>query len=121
MKPKLKDKKITIYSYVNVSEPGMMPQEKWKPIHPGQLWAYVRQLSATEYFAAAAVQHKESILFVVNWRDGITASNLIEYRGKFYDITRVDTFEGYKNDLQLYADEAVGGGIPEPDDILPYE
>jgi hypothetical protein len=25
------------------------------------------------------------------------------YKGVFYNITRVDTFEGYKEDLKLYA------------------
>ena len=27
----------------------------------------------------------------------------IEYGGKFYDITRVDVFESYKQDLKLFA------------------
>ena len=121
MGKRLKDKKIIIYNYIEVSEPGNMPQEKWKPLHPGKLWAYVRQLSATEFFAAATTQHQESILFVVSWRDDITPDCLIEYKGKFYDITRIDTFEGYKSDLQLYADEVIGGGIPRPDEIIPYE
>ncbi len=121
MGKRLKDKKITIYSYVEVSEPGHMLQKKLKPIHPGKLWAYVRQLSVTEFYVARAQQQQESILFVVNWRPDITTECLIEYKGKYYGIIRIDTFEGYKGDLQLYADEPKGGHMPNTDSMLPYE
>lgn len=114
----LKDKKITIYQTV-VTENEIGDQiTKYQPIHPGKLWAYVRQLSAKEYYAAAAVQNKEEMLFTVNWRPDISPKMYIEYKGKWYNIERVDTFEGYKENLHLYASELVRP--PDEDDIIPY-
>jgi len=115
----LKDKKITIYKEVMTKDEWGNQRSSYQPIHPGKLWAYVRQLSATEYFAAAAVQNKEEMLFTVNWRPDITPQMYIEYKGVWYDIQRVDTFEGYKENLHLYASQTLRP--PDPDDIIPYE
>lgn len=117
---KLKDKKITIYKPESRRDSTGNFITSWRPIHAPSLWAYVRQLSAKEYYAAATTNSKEETLFCVNWRPGITAKLMIEYRGKFYNITRVDTFEGYKADLKLYASE-ITGSVPGPDKLLPYE
>lgn len=43
------------------------------------------------------------VQFVINLRDDTTTAHVIRYKGVDYDITRVDTFEGYKADLTLYA------------------
>jgi hypothetical protein len=60
------------------------------------------------------------MFFTINWRQGVNAADcFIEYRGVFYDITRVDTFEGYKEDLKLYA--ALLASQPKPGDILPWD
>ena len=48
-------------------------------------------------------QAVEEVQFVINWRDDITTRHIVRYKGVDYDITRVDTFEGYKSDLTLYA------------------
>ena len=114
----LKDKKITIYKRVMTNDEWGNQIIKYQPIHPGKLWAYVRQLSATEYFAAAQVQNKEEMLFTVNWRPDITPKMYIEYKGVWYDIKRVDTFEGYKESLHLYASEMIHA--PDEKEILPY-
>ena len=42
------------------------------------------------------------------------------YREKWYVIDRVDTFEGYKEDLKLLAKEATQAEIPPADEIVPY-
>mgnify|MGYP001160157564 FL=1 len=114
----LKDKKITIYRKIITVDDWGDQISSYQPIHPGKLWAYVRQLSATEYFAAAQVQNKEEMLFTVNWRPDITPQMYIEYKGVWYDIQRVDTFEGYKENLHLYASQI--SEPPGPDDIIPY-
>lgn len=114
----LKDKKITIYRKIITVDDWGNQISSYQPIHPGKLWAYVRQLSATEYFAAAQVQNKEEMLFTVNWRPDITPQMYIEYKGVWYDIKRVDTFEGYKENLHLYASQTLRP--PDPDDIIPY-
>ena len=100
----LKDKKIILYrAEQSTDKEGFPTAAKYKPIHDGRLWAYVRQLSASEFYAAKAVQNSEEMLFVVNWRGDLTADLYIEYKGVFYNVTRVDTFEGYKEDLKVYA------------------
>ena len=114
----LKDKKITIYKKVITEDDWGNRISSYQPIHPGKLWAYVRQLSAKEYFAAAAVQNTEEMLFTVNWRPDITPQMYIEYKGVWYDIQRVDTFEGYKENLHLYASQTIHA--PRESDIIPY-
>jgi len=99
----LKDKKIEILEGRNVAEPGNMPRYEWTPIHEGKLWAYVRHLSAREYYAAKAVQAEEEMLFIINWRNDITTDMIIKYKNRYFYIIRIDTFEGYKGDIKIYA------------------
>ena len=66
------------------------------------VWAYFRQLSGKEVFAAATTNYKEEVLFTINYRTDLTTACVVRYRGVLYDITRIDTFEGYKEDLTLY-------------------
>lgn len=98
---KLKDKKIEILAVQNVVNENGYAVETLKPICP-PVWAYFRHLSGKEYFAANAEQVKEEVLFQVNYRAGLDTTHVIRYNGVLWDITRVDTFEGYKADLKLY-------------------
>lgn len=104
---KLKDKKITLYKRTSTQGPSGYPIETYTPVHGGKLWAYVRQTSGEQYYAAMAINVKEEMLFVVNWRADLdlsaAATYFIVYKKSWYDIQRVDTFEGYKEDVQLYA------------------
>lgn len=112
MKKRLKDKKIQILKGQEFAEPGDMPVYVFAPIHEGTLWAYVRQLSANEHYAAMQVEALEEMLFVVNWRDDIDPLLCyVKYKDRYYNIKRVDTYEGYKGDIQLFAD---GGTLEEP-------
>ena len=99
---KLKDKKIEILAVTHTQDPEGYSIETLIPIAP-PMWAYFRQLSGKEVYAAMSVQAVEEVQFVINWRDDITTRHIIRFRGADYDITRVDTFEGYKSDLTLYA------------------
>ena len=45
---------------------------------------------------------EEKVLFQIIYRDDITTNHSIVYKGKTYNITRIDVFEGYKCDLVLY-------------------
>ncbi|MCL2203554.1 MAG: phage head closure protein [Defluviitaleaceae bacterium] len=101
----LKDKKIVLCRKTTVKDSAGFAGEIYKAIHPGKLWAYVRQLSAGEFYASQALQQKEEMFFTINWRDDIDPPTafFVCYKEKFYSITRVDTFEGYKEDLKLYA------------------
>lgn len=98
---KLKDKKIEILAVTHTQDPEGFPTQVLAPIAP-PLWAYFRQLSGKEVYAAMSVQATEEVQFVINWRDDITTAHIVRFRGVDYDITRVDTFEGYKSDFTLY-------------------
>lgn len=118
----LKDKKIVVYRHVEGSDQWGDPVEYYIPIHPGSLWAYTRQLSAQElYMAGVSDRYQETALFVVNWRNDLSPSLLVLYRGNWYNIVRIDTYEGYRADLKLFVKSALGGEIPGQGDIRPYE
>ncbi len=117
---KLKDKKIMIYGGGVVGyDPANQPIMGWKPIHPGKLWAYFRQLSAKEYFAGVQVQYEETCLFRINYRDDVQPTHLIFFNDEWFDIGRIDVFEGYKDDITIYAKTAKN--VPKPGDLVPYE
>ena len=44
----------------------------------------------------------EEVLFQISYRADITTSHIIKFWGVQYDIVRIDTFKGYKDDLKLY-------------------
>ena len=101
---RLKDKKITIMGVTEGQNDLGDPIQIRGPIPGGEnIWAYVRHTSGREYYAAKQVQAEEEMLFEINWRDDITPKNWIVYKGKEYDITRIDDFEGYKDSLRIYA------------------
>ena len=97
---KLKDKKIELVGFNSIINENGYPVTVETTI--ARVWAYFRQLSGKEAFAAATINYKEEVLFTVNYRTDITTACVVRYRGVLYDITRIDTFEGYKEDLSLY-------------------
>ena len=99
---KLKDKKIEILAVTHTKDADGFTTETLTPIGP-HVWAYYRQLSGKEIYAAATVQAVEEVLFVVNWRTDITVRHVVRFRGVLYDITRVDDFQGYRGDVGVYA------------------
>jgi len=96
----LKDKKVEILKQVHTQDESGFTHTTLE--HVATVWAYFRQLSAKEVFAAATVNYKEEILLQIGYRTDIDNTNVIRYNGILYDITRLDTFEGYKDDLKLY-------------------
>lgn len=98
---KLKDKKIEILTPVTVCDEAGFSTTTLQPVG-SPVWAYFRQLSGKEVFAAATTNYKEEVMFQVNYRTDLTTAHVIRYRGVLYDITRIDTFEGYRQDLTLY-------------------
>ena len=98
---KLKDKKIELLQQVTTRDSEGFAQTTLQPVG-APVWAYFRQLSGKEVFAAATINYKEEVLFTINYRTDITTAHVLRYNGILYDITRVDTFEGYKEDLTLY-------------------
>ena len=97
---KLKDKKIELLRQVYTRDEMGITTTTLESM--GTVWAYFRHLSGKEVFAAATVNYKEEVLFQVNYRADLTTANVIRYNGRLYNITRIDTFGGYKQDLTLY-------------------
>lgn len=97
---KLKDKEIELLRQVHTREEMGITTTTLESM--GTVWAYFRHLSGKEVFAAATVNYKEEVLFQVNYRPDLTTACVVRYRGILYDITRIDTFDGYKEDLNLY-------------------
>jgi len=116
MKP-LKDKKITIYNYCTIEDENGFYVSKYRPIHSGELWAYVRGLSAEEYNNSHMAGTSEEAIFTINWRPDVEALMCVVYKGKWYQIKRVDAFEGYKDDLRLYVASMTA---PKAGDVIPY-
>ena len=98
---KLKDKKIDILAVQNIINENGYPEETLQPICP-PVWAYYRHLSGKEYYAANAENVQEEVMFQIGWRDDLTTRHVIRYRGILWDITRIDDFEGRKEDLRVY-------------------
>lgn len=99
---KLKDKKIRIIAFTSTVDEHGFNVEEWKPIHNGKLWAYYRHLSGNEFYASAMVNAEEEAVFTINHRTDVATEMTVEYGGKFYDIKRIDNYEGYTDDISLY-------------------
>lgn len=98
---KLKDKKINIYIERYLPNGNGYTTKVTEPLALN-VWAYFRQLSGKEIFAAAAYRYDEEVLFTINYRAGLTTVCYVEYGGVKYNVNRIDTFEGYKQHITLY-------------------
>ncbi len=98
----LKDKKINILKQSQERDVSGEPIDVFITVAEN-IWAYYRQISGSEFFAAATSNTKVEAIFVINWRNDIDTTMVIEYKGEKYGITRIDDYEGYKNDLKVYA------------------
>ena len=96
---KLKDKRIEIQETKYVSD--KYGNRIKQTVTIAIVWAYFRQLSGDEIYRVTT-QTEETVLFQIGYRADITTANTIVYKGKTYNITRIDVFEGYKSDLVLY-------------------
>jgi SPP1 family predicted phage head-tail adaptor len=100
---KLKDKKIEVLRVVSEKDLQGFSTEKYVPICP-PVWAYYRHLSGKEIFTAGAYYPSEEVLFVINYRGDISTYDVIRFRGRIYDIKRIDDFEGRKGgEISVYA------------------
>jgi len=102
MKKMLKDKKITILKRSSGRDEYGEPIDELIPVAEN-IWAYYRQLTGREIYAALTVDTQEEVVFEINWRNDIDTTMKIQYKGNIYNITRIDDYEGYKNDLKIYA------------------
>lgn len=115
-----KDKKALIFNSVSVNTNGYMSKSYYVPRTPAAIWAYASQLSQTTVFEAKSYGEDVSYMFVFNLRTEVELYDLILYRNKWYEVTRVDTKDDYDTDIFVYAKDAPRGSIPKEDAIKPY-
>lgn len=118
----LKDKKAQVYKSIGeTTDPiGQTKTLGYMAVSPAPLWCYSKQLSQTLIFVARAYDIDENRLFVFNYNKLIKPYDYIEYKGSYYQITRVDTTDGYNSELFAYVKDSPRGGI-DPDRIINYD
>ena len=118
----LKDKKAQIYKRImnGTDSSGCAKPPGYYPVAPAPVWCYARQLSQTDIFQAQSFGKDETRLFVFNYYPNVEVYDMVQYRGDWYRITRVDTADDYKGDLFVYVQNAKAGFIPRGDEIKPY-
>lgn len=115
-----KDKKALIHDAVSVQQSGYMAKTYYVPRTPSAIWCYARQLSQDTVFEAKAYGDDENRFFVFNRGTVVDLYDLILYREKWYQVTRVDTEDDYNTDIFVYVKDAPRGSIPTADTLKPY-
>lgn len=118
---RLKDKKVHIVQAKNAQLADGSWGTEYRPVHPGKVWAYRRQIGGSEYYATATAGLSESVVYFVNWRDDLTEpgeARWVVEGNRAYKVTRIDTYEGYKRDIALYCETDDKFDV---DDVKPYE
>ncbi len=104
----IKDKRIFIYEIVAKRDTHGNEIKAKKYIHSKiGLWAYVREMSEREKFAAKTAGAEVSMVFKVNYNKKIKAGQYLEFKGETFIMESIDGFEYYKRDLTLNAKRIV--------------
>lgn len=68
------------------------------------VWAYYRHISAKEASTFRVdSSFKVTALFIVSFRVKVDSTMKILYKGDEYRITHIDDYEGFRNDIKIYA------------------
>lgn len=99
MKSLRKNTRIKIIEYEEVTNEYGDLELKEKDV-----WAYYRHISAKEAssFKAASIA-KVTALFIVSFRVKVDSTMTIIYKGDEYKIIHIDDYEGFRNDIKIYA------------------
>ena len=114
-----KDKKVKLVTKHSEIDSSGFYTTTYQYITNQALWAYASQLSQELTFTAHAYGTDETRLFVLNYRDDLETYDFIEYKGKYYQITRLDTADDYNGELFIYTKDAPRGDTPT--DVQPAE
>lgn len=106
-KYEVKDKKIKVFGLKTrvVEEYEQVVKTYIHNEESGGIWAFVRELSETERFAAKSVQTEETTIFKVVYNPKIVSGLYIEFAGKTYEIVSTDKFEFNKTDIVIRGNE----------------
>lgn len=98
----LKDKRLSVWSFTTQVIKGVTTKVYQKEY--SLIWAYYRHNRGTAALEGSDLRFYDenaAALFVINKRE-IQAPWLIAYNHKIYEITRIDDFEGYQDDIKVY-------------------
>lgn len=116
----LKDKKALIYAIYYSTKSGRTEKKYYYPRTSSEIWCYARQLSQETVYEARLHGEDESRLFVFNQGTTVELYDLILYRSKWYQVTRVDTTNDYNTDIFVYAKDAPIGVVPKEGSLRSY-
>ncbi len=98
----LKDKKISIWTPTTTTSYGVSSQS-YAPKY-SNIWAYYRFNAGSALYEGGAVKiydENATAIFIINRRPDIKITDLVTFNDKVYEITRIDDYEGYADDLKL--------------------
>ena len=108
----LKDKKARIYHGHDEEDDLGYSTTVYSPRTEAPIWCYAKQLSQDTVYQYHYWGVDESYLFVFNAGTEVARYDQINYRGKWYQVTRVDTAEDYNTDIFVYTKDTAAGDIP---------
>ena len=97
----LKDKRLSIWSYTTSSSHGVTTKTYVKEY--SLIWAYYRHNGGNATLTGTSIKvydENAAALFVINKRP-VNITWLVIYNHKIYEITRVDDYEGYQDDIKV--------------------
>ena len=98
----LKDKKLSVWEYTTTTSYGTTVKKYVKKY--SKIWAYYRHNGGNATLTGSALKvydENAAALFIINKRE-IKIGWLIVFNHKIYEITRIDDYEGYADDLKIY-------------------
>lgn len=98
----LKDKRLSLWSFTTTSNKGVTIRNYVKEY--SLIWAYYRHNGGNASLMGSSIEvydENASALFIINKRP-VNIEWLIIYNHKIYEITRVDDYEGYQDDIKIY-------------------
>lgn len=107
-----KDKKVKLITKSSTQNAYGSYVTTYKYISNNSFWAYATQLSQSQVFEAATYGDDETRFFVLNYRNDLKIYDFVEYKGKYYTITRLDTKDDYNGDLFVYVKDTARGDTP---------
>lgn len=108
-----KDKKVKLVTLMTGRDQWGNSTKIFKYLTNESLWAYTNQLSQSQTFEASHYGNNEVRMFVLNFRNDLKQYDFIEYRDKFYSITRLDTKDDYNGELFIYVRDTTNAEAPK--------
>lgn len=100
--------RITLQEPETLVSEGGVEETAWKDV--ATVWAKAEHLRGREYYAAAAIQAENTVVFTIRFMSGIDTRHRIRLRDQFYHIMTVDNVKYQNRYLVIRAQEVSRGG-----------